>query len=59
MPSDLAIAVDEPLIQKIAEQKKEVIIYDIQEDPFFEDQRESCEKVFDRTGRYPHRSADL
>jgi serine phosphatase RsbU (regulator of sigma subunit) len=47
-PSDIALAVDEPLIQKIAEQKKEVIIYDIQEDPFFEDQRESCEKAFDQ-----------
>jgi class 3 adenylate cyclase len=50
MPSDLTLAGDEPLIQKIAEQKKEVIIYDIQEDPFFEDQRESCEKVFTRLG---------
>jgi len=48
VPSDLVLAADEPLIQKIAEQKKEVIIYDIQEDPFFEDQRESCEKVFDQ-----------
>jgi serine phosphatase RsbU (regulator of sigma subunit) len=48
MPSDLTLDVDDPLIQKIAERKKEVIIYDIQEDPFFEDHRESCEQVFDR-----------
>jgi len=47
-PSDLVLAADEPLIQKISEQKKEVVIYDIQENPFFEDQRESCEKVFER-----------
>jgi len=45
---DLVLAADEPLIQKISEQKSEVVIYDIQEDPFFEDQRESCAKVFDR-----------
>ena len=46
--SNLTLAADEPLIQKIAEQKREVVVYDIQEDPFFADQRESCEKVFDQ-----------
>ena len=38
----------EPLMQKIAERKKEVTVYDIQEDPFFEDQRASCKKAFDQ-----------
>jgi serine phosphatase RsbU (regulator of sigma subunit) len=46
--ADLTLAADEPLIRKMAEQKREVVIYDIQEDPFFEDQREACEKVFNQ-----------
>ncbi len=45
-PAGLVLTRDEPLIQKIAEQKREVVIYDIQEDPFFEDQRAACERVF-------------
>jgi sigma-B regulation protein RsbU (phosphoserine phosphatase) len=46
--SELQLPVDDPLMQKIAEKKKEVTIYDIQEDPLFETERESCEKVFDQ-----------
>lgn len=46
--AELLLTLDEPLIQKMAEQQKEVTIYDIQEDPFFEDERESCQKVFDQ-----------
>jgi serine phosphatase RsbU (regulator of sigma subunit) len=46
----LTIAADDPLMQKIAEHKKEVTIYDIQEDPAFEGDREACEKAFDRLG---------
>lgn len=42
------LSLDEPLIQKMAKQKKEVTVYDIQEDPFFEGERESCQKVFDQ-----------
>jgi sigma-B regulation protein RsbU (phosphoserine phosphatase) len=42
------LAADDPLIGKIADRKKEVTIYDIQKDPFFEDERESCKKTFDR-----------
>lgn len=41
---------DDPLIQKIAERKKEVTIYDIQGDPFFEAQRDVYEKAFDQLG---------
>jgi sigma-B regulation protein RsbU (phosphoserine phosphatase) len=37
-----------PFIQKIAERKKEVTVYDIQEDPFFADKRESCQEAFDQ-----------
>jgi len=33
---ELNLPANEPLMQKIAEQKKEVTIYDIQENPFFE-----------------------
>jgi class 3 adenylate cyclase len=39
---------DGPFFQKIAERKKEVTVYDIQEDPFFEDEREHCQAVFDQ-----------
>ena len=46
--SRLTLAADEPFIQKIAERRKEVTIYDIQEDPFFEDQRASCRDAFDQ-----------
>jgi GAF domain-containing protein len=48
--SERSIPLDEPLMQKMAAQKKEVTIYDIQEDPFFESERKSCEKAFDRLG---------
>jgi serine phosphatase RsbU (regulator of sigma subunit) len=44
----LALPADEPLIQKIAEKKKEVTIYDIEEDPLFEVDRASCKKTFDQ-----------
>jgi serine phosphatase RsbU (regulator of sigma subunit) len=37
-------------MQKIAAQKKEVTIYDIQENPVFEDEREACKEAFDRLG---------
>jgi sigma-B regulation protein RsbU (phosphoserine phosphatase) len=42
------LAIDDPLIGKIAERGKEVTVYDIQQDPFFEDHRETCLKTFDR-----------
>jgi len=44
----LKLMADEPIIQKISERKKEVTIYDIQIDPFFENEKEACEKAFDR-----------
>jgi sigma-B regulation protein RsbU (phosphoserine phosphatase) len=46
----LPLAADDPLMQKIAEQKKEVTLYDIQEDPIFEGVRETCEKAFEQLG---------
>ena len=48
--AEFTLPADDALMQKIAEKKKEVTIYDIQEDPFFENERESCEKAFDRLG---------
>ena len=48
--SDLTLPVEDPLIQKIAERKKEVTIYDIQKDPFFEDVRDSCEDTITQLG---------
>jgi serine phosphatase RsbU (regulator of sigma subunit) len=46
--SELKLPVDDPLIQKIAARGKEVTVYDIQADPFFEGERESCMKALDR-----------
>jgi serine phosphatase RsbU (regulator of sigma subunit) len=39
---------NEPFIQKLSERKKEVTIYDIHADPFYEDHRTSCKETFDR-----------
>ena len=39
---------DNPFIQKMTERKKHVTIYDIQMDPFFEDEKKSCEEAFSR-----------
>jgi serine phosphatase RsbU (regulator of sigma subunit) len=41
----LVLDVKDPFVQKMAERKKEATIYDIQEDPFFEDQKGACEKA--------------
>jgi sigma-B regulation protein RsbU (phosphoserine phosphatase) len=46
--SALRLSAGNHLIKKIAERKKEVTIYDIQADPFFEDQKASCKEVFDQ-----------
>jgi hypothetical protein len=43
------LAANDPMIQKIEERKKEVTIYDIQEDPFYEGVREPCKEAFHRT----------
>ena len=43
---DFKLQAEDPLIQKIVERKKEVTIYDIQGDPFFESDKDACEKVF-------------
>jgi len=48
--SDLTLPVEDPLIQKITERKKEVTIYDIQGDPFFEDVRDLCEHTIKQLG---------
>ncbi len=48
--SDLTLPVEDPLIEKITERKKEVTIYDIQENPFFEDVRDSCEDTIRQLG---------
>jgi len=46
--SNLILSADDPLMRKIAELKKEVTLYDIQEDPLFEADREACEQAFER-----------
>jgi signal transduction histidine kinase len=47
-PSELKLPAQDPLIQKIAERKKEVTLYDIEEDPLFEKEKEACRKTFER-----------
>jgi len=42
------IPVEDPLLQRIATQKKEVTLYDIQEDPSFEGEREVCRRTLER-----------
>jgi class 3 adenylate cyclase len=44
----LGLPTHDPLIQEMAEKKKEVTIYDIQEDPSYEKDREAFGKVFDQ-----------
>ena len=46
--SELKLPADEILIQKIAERKKEVTIYDVEADPFFEAEKDSCKQTFDQ-----------
>jgi class 3 adenylate cyclase len=48
--TNLILSTDDPMMRKLAELKKEVTRYDIQEDPFFEDEREACEQAFERLG---------
>jgi serine phosphatase RsbU (regulator of sigma subunit) len=45
--AELKLPLDEPFIQKLAERKKEVTVYDIEEDPFFEGERESCKRTLE------------
>ena len=46
--SEFSLAGENPLIKKIAEQKKEVTVYDIQEDPIFASDREECLQILER-----------
>jgi class 3 adenylate cyclase len=48
--SKLNLPSDDPLIQKIAARKKEVTMYDIQNDPFFEAEKDVYEKAFNQLG---------
>ena len=48
--SNLILSVDEPLMRKIAELKKEITLYDIKESSLFESDRQACEQVFERLG---------
>ena len=40
------LAVDDALIRSIAERKKEITVYDIQEDPQYEQEKEKCLETF-------------
>jgi len=44
---EVDLSVSDPFIQKIAERRREVTIYDIQENPFFETHRESFKNTMD------------
>ena len=47
-PSELKLPARDPLVQKIAETKKEVTLYDIEEDPRYEKEMEVCKRTFER-----------
>ena len=44
----MKIPAEDPLIEKISTRKKEVTLYDIQEDPIFEKAREACKRTFEQ-----------
>jgi sigma-B regulation protein RsbU (phosphoserine phosphatase) len=44
----LTLTPEDPLVKKLSDFQKEITIYDIQENPFFEDQRDACLQVFDQ-----------
>jgi signal transduction histidine kinase len=44
--TNLRLSASDPLIQKIAERKKEVTLYDIEEDPFYRTNKEACTRTF-------------
>jgi signal transduction histidine kinase len=46
--SPMKLLPHDPLIQKIAEKKREVTLYDIEEDPFFEREKEACKNSFEQ-----------
>ena len=50
LESRLKLPSDGPLIQVIAARKKEVTIYDVKEDPIFNQNRAACEEVFNQLG---------
>lgn len=47
-PSKYQLPAQDPLIQKMAERKKEVTLYDIEEDPLFKKEREACKSTFEQ-----------
>jgi serine phosphatase RsbU (regulator of sigma subunit) len=50
MLTDVTLPANDPFIRKLAEYQKEITIYDIQENPNFKDEKESCQKAFDQLG---------
>jgi len=47
-PSTLKLPARDPLIQKIAEGKRTVTLYDIEEDPLFQKERPACKKTLEQ-----------
>jgi signal transduction histidine kinase len=45
---NLKLPAHDPFIQKIAERKREVTLYDIEEDPLFENEKGTCKNTFER-----------
>jgi signal transduction histidine kinase len=46
--SKTKLPAQDPLIRKMAEKKKEVTLYDIEEDPTYENEREACRHTLDQ-----------
>jgi serine phosphatase RsbU (regulator of sigma subunit) len=45
---EIMLESEEPFVRLLSDYQKEVTTYDIQENPFFEDQRDSCQRIFDQ-----------
>lgn len=45
---ELRLPADAPFIERLAERKREVTVYDIQEDPFFAEHRDNCLRLFEQ-----------
>lgn len=46
--AELKLPAEEPLLRKMAETGREVTVYDIEEDPAFEESREACRRTFEK-----------
>jgi len=46
--SNFKLAARDPLIQRMSKNKRELTLYDIEEDPIFEKEKEACKRTFEK-----------